>query len=413
MSKARNKLPAKYIFGIIILIIIAVYFLGSVYIPIKSLSSAQISYSKLKITTPVSQYPWPNYGESAVGLANGQVTAWSGAQVPRPTASVAKLIAALAVVKKYPLKLNQPGPNITITNQDYTIYSNYIAGQGSVVPVYAGEVLTEYQMLSAMLVPSGDNIADSLVIWAYGSLSNYQKYANSTLLPELGLNYTHVGSDASGYSPTTTTTAKDMIKLGSYILNNSVLSQIVSQKTVNVPNVGIMYNYDNILGTDGIIGIKTGNSNQAGGVFLGAANTLVNGRNVQVLTAVMDAPSLIQSLQNSISLIVAARNNFEESTIINNNESLGEFVLPWGGYVDLIAKSNIYQEVISGQTTIAYLHLNHLKIPSPAGTIVGYLTIPANQLNNAVNIPIYTKQAATKPSLEWRLLHPNYLIKYL
>src|SRR5271166_1277642 len=53
-----------------------------------------------------SSLDWPNSGESAIGLVGHGVLATSGSQTDRPTASTAKLIAALTVLNKYPL---QPG----------------------------------------------------------------------------------------------------------------------------------------------------------------------------------------------------------------------------------------------------------------------------------------------------------------
>lgn len=405
----KQKHHSKVYIPIILIILILVYIASAYYTAIDYVKpSISLANSKLTITTPVSNLPWPSYGEAAVGLSNGQIIASHGTQKPEPTASVAKLFTALAVLSKYPLKLNQPGPMITITTADYQIYVSYIKGQGSVVPVYTGEQLSEHQMLEAMLVPSGDNIADSLAIWAYGSLKNYQNYANQQLIPSLGLKNSYVGTDASGYSPTTTTTAVDMIKLGGDVLNNPVLAQIVNMKSVNVPNVGVMTNYNQLLGINNIVGIKTGNSNQAGGVFLGAADATVNKQSIPVLTAIMQAPTLNIALQNSDSLITAMENNFQISTVFQAGEILGEYNLPWGGHVQISLRDNVNLKIIGGEQIQASLKLNKLSTSAQAGSQVGVLNIPANQLNPAVNIPIYTNQNATKPSLKWRLTHPQY-----
>ncbi len=407
ISKGKHT-KRRLLSGLLVLAIIFVYVLLSLALPVKALIAPN-NNTPLNITTPPSNLPWPSFGEAAVGLGNGTIIQTHGNQKPDPTASVAKLITALSVLKKYPLSLGQSGPLITITPADYAIYTKYIAEQGSVVPVYSGEQLTEYQMLEAMLVPSGNNIADSLAIWAYGSLSNYRSFATN-YVKQLGLTNTHIGVDASGYSPTTTSTASDLIKIGSYIMANPVLAQIVDMKAVNVPNVGVMSNYDtSILGTNGIVGIKTGNSNQAGGVFLGAAKTTVNNKPVTILVAIMEASTLTQALNSTVPLVISIQNDFAQTIIVNKGEVLGEFRQPWGGIVQVAAKNNLEVYLLQGEKAKAQLHLSPLKINSPQGSLIGYVSTKANQFNSAKTDPLVTLEATTKPSWQWKLLHPTYI----
>ncbi len=373
-------------------------------LPLKALSARGQS-SSIKITTPKGNLPWPKYGEAAVGLAGSGIVETHGQQTPRPTASVAKLITALSVLKKYPLAIGQQGPTITLDATDYSIYLNYVNEQGSVVPIYSGETLSEYQMLEAMLIPSGNNIADALARWAYGSISSYDSFANS-FVRQLGMDHTTVGGDASGFSPLTTSTAGDLIILGENVMNNPVLKQIVNMKSVDVPNVGVMHNYDNILGLDNIIGIKTGNSNQAGGVFLSAATNKVNSKNVTVLTAIMGAPDLSASLSDTVPLVVSLENDFAQTVLINKGEVLGEFKQPWGGLVQISAGGNLSTFILQGQSALVKVNLNSLKVPARAGAVVGNISVNANQLSGGQSEPLITANAATPPSLEYRLLHP-------
>ena len=54
------------------------------------------------------------------------------------------------------------------------------------------------------------------------------------------------------------------------------------------------------LGKDSIIGIKTGNTDQAGGVFLSASKITVNNSPLIVYTAVMQAPTLFDALSQQL-----------------------------------------------------------------------------------------------------------------
>jgi D-alanyl-D-alanine carboxypeptidase (penicillin-binding protein 5/6) len=44
--------------------------------------------------------------------------------------------------------------------------------------VQLGEELSEYQALQALLLPSANNIAETLARWAFGSIDAYNAYAN-------------------------------------------------------------------------------------------------------------------------------------------------------------------------------------------------------------------------------------------
>ena len=407
-SSKHRRLRRRLLTTMIIILTVGTYAGLCLLLPVKALSPPQ-SNSFLKITTPTSNLPWPKYGEGAVGLGNGTVIQSHGQQAQLPIASVAKLITALTVLKKYPLVPGQNGPMITIDSTDYGFYSKYIAEQGSVVPVYVGEQLSELQMLEAMLVPSGNNIADSLARWAYGSVSGYDQFANN-YIKQLGLVNTTVAGDASGYLPTTISNSDDLIKLGGYVMANPVLTQIVNLKSVNIPNVGLMQNYNNILGTAGIVGIKTGNSNQAGGVFLGAANTTVSNKTVMVLVALMGAPTLGQVLNDTVPVIISVENDFAQTILVNKGEILGEFKQPWGGIVQVAAKNNLIVYLLQGQTAKAKLHLGALTVPAVSGSVIGSLNSLPDQINSSVSDQVVIVQSTTKPSWQWRLLHPEYIL---
>jgi D-alanyl-D-alanine carboxypeptidase (penicillin-binding protein 5/6) len=401
----RQSSKLRLFASLLILGLVALYIGLCLLLPVRALR-VQKPASFLNITTTQSNLPWPNYGEAAVGLIGSGTIAIHGEQTPKPIASVAKLITALAVLKKYPLTLGQQGPNITLDSTDYSIYVNYVNEQGSVVPVYTGEIMSEYQMLEAMLVPSGNNIADALARWAYGSISAYDAFANS-FVKQLGMNDTTVGGDASGFSPLTTSTANDLIILAEHVMANPVLAQIVKMKSVNVPNVGIMTNYDSsILGVDNIVGIKTGNSSQAGGVFLGAAAINVNSKPVTVLTAIMGAPQLSNAISDTVPLIISLENDFSQTVLLSKGEVLGEFKQPWGGSVQITVAKDLTNYLLQGQSTKVELNLYSLKIPSRAGTIIGSVNAEANQLSPQTSEPLITVNTTTEPSNIFRLTHP-------
>jgi D-alanyl-D-alanine carboxypeptidase (penicillin-binding protein 5/6) len=262
---------------------------------------------------------WPKTGEAAIGIVGQGVSGTNGAQTARPTASTAKLITALTVLKKYPLQPGQSGPSITLTLNDVKIYSQYLSEDGSSTRVLVGAQLSEYQMLEAMLIPSANNMADSLAIWAFGSLANYKVAATQTV-KSLGLDSTKIGSDASGLSPDTVSTAHNLVLVGEAAMQNPVIAQIVGTSQTTLPVAGTITNNNTLLGQDGIVGVKTGNSDEAGGVFVFAAKySTANGQKLTIVGAVQGLPNLPTALQVAKPLLHSAEQNISQGKLAAAN----------------------------------------------------------------------------------------------
>jgi D-alanyl-D-alanine carboxypeptidase (penicillin-binding protein 5/6) len=388
----------KFFAALLILIVAGGYGYWSISRPIPSLQPVQLK-SSLQTTTSPSTLGWPT-SQSAVALLGTGITESHGPQTPVPTASTAKIITALLTLKQKPLQLGEQGPAITITAEDVERYKNYVAQDGSVVPVQAGEQITEYQALQALLLPSANNIADKLAMWSYGSLDQYKKSANSYLF-SVGLKDTVVGSDASGLSPDTTSTAADMVKIGSLAMQNPVIAQIVGQASATgIPLTTSIKNVNFLLGTDGVIGIKTGNSDQAGGVFIGAAKFKVGNEDKTVITAVMGAPDIFTALKQSQTLIRSSQTNFSSVEVAKKDAKLGEYKQPWGGSIKAVTAQNLPLTAWNGSTIKPTISLKETGKDPQANQVVGKLTA------NGKTTDIVLGSAPTKPSIFWRLSHP-------
>ncbi len=364
-----------------------------------------VSNDTLTITTQTSNLPWPAYGQAAFGLANGKVIATHGEQTQVPIASVAKVINALVILDKHPLAAGADGPTITLTDEDVALYNHYIAIDGSVMPVRSGMQLTERQMLEALLLPSANNIADSLAVWTFGSIGAYHTYANN-YLQKHGLTNTKVGGDASGFLPDSVSTTSDLVKLGALAIKNPALAEIVNEKTAVIPGVGTVRNYNNLLGTNGIIGVKTGNNDQNGGVFLGATTAQVNGKTVVVISAISGAPTLSTVLRDSGTFLAAARTTFAETNIVQKDTVLGTYALTDGSHVQAVASADLSVVVLRGDTVKARVELKKISYNAKPGDTVGHVSIAATDFSPATSVPIVLKQAPVKPSIGYRLLHP-------
>ena len=255
----------------------------------------------------VVQLAWPAVGQAAVGsVEDGLLARSSDNEALRPTASMAKVITALAIMEKQPFELGQEGQTYTIMEQDIESMRADIAQDGSTQPLLIGMELTQYQALQRMLIASDNTMADILAERIFGSKAAYVSYAQD-MLKRMGLRKTVV-ADASGFSPDTASTPSELVALGIAALKNSVIAQIVAQPQAQLPVTGLINNTNQLLGSDGVIGIKTGTTAAAGYCLLFAARyAAADGQKVTIVAVIMgdtDAPSLFS---DSLKLLASAR----------------------------------------------------------------------------------------------------------
>jgi D-alanyl-D-alanine carboxypeptidase (penicillin-binding protein 5/6) len=342
---------------------------------------------------------WPSYGQASIGAVGYGTLGTNGEQKALPTASVAKVMTALAVLKQKPLKTGQQGPIITIDEQDVEEYNRTVAMDGSNVPVMLGEEISEYQALQALLLPSANNMAHTLAKWAYGSEENYLRFVNN-FAKSLGMENTNF-DDPSGYSPETVSTSQDLVKLAVNAMDNPVIAEIAAQKVADIPVAGQIYNINMLLGRNGIVGVKTGNTEQAGGCFMAAAVREINGKKVIAVSVIMGAPNLSVALRDSMPLIQSVLAGFSEVTIAKAGDQVGTFNQPWAKPIPLIVRSDLRGIVWQDSSVGAELKIDNPTTMVAAGSKVGTITLNAGRNTAESNVVI--NQDTSAPSLAWRL----------
>lgn len=339
---------------------------------------------------------WPGQGQAAVAAENYGLIGTHGDMTPIATASIAKLILALCVLDKQPLTPSAAGQTYTVDAQDVASYEHYAQIDGSLIPVTEGEKLTEYQALQALMLPSANNIADSLANWVFGSQAEYKSYATDYLRRH-DLNQTHIGSDASGFAPDTVSTSSDITNLGLLALKNPVLMDIVGQKSATLPVTGTVRNYNTVLGTNGITGLKTGNNDADPGAFAFSATTNIGGTDVFMTGAVMGAPSLESALQSSAALAASLTQGFEKINAINAGQSVGGVHTAWGATATLVPDKSI--SLVRWKST-PLTQTSSVDVNKRSGT-VGTLKVSAGKVQSQSALKL--QKPLSGPSFWWRL----------
>ncbi len=225
---------------------------------------------------------WPEEGQTAVALEGTGPVVTRGAQRPVPIASLTKVMTAYVVLTGHPLRPGEEGPRIEVDRE-----AAYEAGVGdeSTAVVTAGDRHTQRDLLELLLLPSANNIARLLARWDAGSQEAFVRKMQRAA-DELGMHDTTY-TGASGIEVTTTSTAADQLKLARRAMRNPVLRDIVASREATVPGVGRVSNSNTLLGTSGVVGLKTGSSTPAGGNLLWASEIHTGGRTRLLLGAVL------------------------------------------------------------------------------------------------------------------------------
>lgn len=357
-------------------------------------------------TPPV--LPWPTVGQAEIQVAGIGTFGPVGGGAPIPIGSVAKIMAAYVILHDHPLSDVSGGPGITITAADVATYQADQAQQDSVAAVTAGEVLTEGQALQALLVPSGDNIATLLANWDAGSEAAFVAKMNASAAA-LGMAHTHY-ADVSGLSAQTVSTAADQLALAPVAMALPVFAQIVAMPQVTLPVAGTVYNYDSLLGTDGIIGIKTGSTPQAGGCLVFAATSTVAGRPQTIYGAVLGQPAtqtgqgiIAVALAVSRHLLGAARASVRPVTVLPAGTVAARVQAPWGSGATAATTHAVTLLGWPGLRARATTTSVPLSRSTPAGTTVGRAQVRLG--SQLASVALRTTRSSTGPSLGWRLLH--------
>jgi D-alanyl-D-alanine carboxypeptidase (penicillin-binding protein 5/6) len=232
--------------------------------------------------TDLSAVSWPQQGQAALVVGKGRPAA-SPHEQPAPIASLAKVMTAYLTLKRYPLRGAQNGFTITITATQAQDGAQDTAENQSGVAVGAGEQLTERQLLEALLIPSGNNIAQILAAQVAGSETSFVAEMN-TEGRALGMDHTAY-TDPSGFDTSTVSTAADQLRVFEEAMRFPVFRQIVSMASVTLPVAGTLTNF-NPLVANGFAG-KTGSDSAAGGCLAFFTNVTVGGRPVTAVGVVM------------------------------------------------------------------------------------------------------------------------------
>ncbi|MFD8256828.1 D-alanyl-D-alanine carboxypeptidase, partial [Streptomyces werraensis] len=348
--------------------------------------------------------PWPDEGQGWMSGDGIGTMDHFGEQKPVAIGSVAKTMTAYIILRDHPLKPGEEGPKIEVDAKAEEEGGYDKAGESTLNTVKAGDFLTEKQALSAVMIPSANNIARLLARWDAGSEEAFVKKMNDTA-KELGMTNTTY-TDPSGLKETTVSTAEDQTKLGIAAMRNPAMVAITSAASWTDPSGQYWSNYNELPYTMGAIGIKTGSTTKAGGNLLFAARKEVGGQEVTVVGAILGqhkGPSILDTV-NEVSkpALRAAQDALTSANILKKGTVVGYVDDGLGGRTPVALTEDVKAVGWAGlevKLTFAGTELPHT---AKAGTKVGTLTVGDGK-NGAVKVPVALKEDLVEPGFTAKL----------
>lgn len=382
---------------------------GAFYLPLTLLAPLQevtpvvAAYGAPPTSDP--QLGFPGYGAAGIGAVGyDDVLARAGATDPLPIASISKVVTALVVLDAHPLAPGEPGADITFTDLDVTFYDAQLADDGIVEEVRPGQVMSQLNVLTVMLMESANNYGQTLATWAFGSESAYVDAARDWL-QENGLSRTSI-NDATGMNPANTSTVDDLIRLGKLALDNPVIASVVSTQSADVPEIGAISNRNGLLGINGVDGIKTGTLDESGACLLFSADHLVGDETITLVGVVLGGPDHATINAAIQSLLTEVDAGFRTVQLTTAGEVFAGYDTPWGDEADAVAAESSSAIVWAATPITSAIDIDTIRL-GDAGENVG--TITFTFANRVVTVPLALDAEIDDPGAWWRLTNPTLL----
>lgn len=342
-----------------------------------------------------SEVMWPATGQAALGVMGQGVVDVSPNEHKAPIASITKIVTAMAVLEKHPIKPGEDGKTITFSTVDVTTYQDVVSKGGLAIAVTPGQRMTERKLLEAMLITSANNMAIMLSQRFFGSEQAYATYANN-MLKRHGLKHTHITS-ASGLAADTTSTPSDLIRIAEIAMQSPVIAEITAMNELSMPGYPAFRNNSHPVGvSDRLHGIKVGFIEEAGACLLFWIDPAGdNPTDTKIYGVILGQPDFGQ-LRTQLNIFAeqTVPQNFAHTTLVSAGKVVATFKAKNFTAMSAIAKDDIVLPVWRGRPI-------SLKLSET-------ITAPSLEIQTGSASKKYTLSPDNfaTPSLFWRLLHP-------
>jgi D-alanyl-D-alanine carboxypeptidase (penicillin-binding protein 5/6) len=244
-----------------------------------------------------------------------------------PIASITKLMTVLIALERA-----QPDDVVSV--------APYSAGTGeSLIRLRAGEQLTVRELVEASLIQSANDAAWALAAHiGHGDVTRFVGLMNRRAR-QLGLRDTHFvrpdGLDVPGH----VSSARDVTELARIAMRKPLVRQLVDEKTATIAGGRRLQTWNDLLYTfPGLVGVKTGHTNDAGWSEVAAAR----GPGVTVYATLLGGPSRAARNADLAELLTWGLGRFRVVPLVRSGHVYASADLPYDkGRVDLVAPKRV------------------------------------------------------------------------
>ena len=330
--------------------------------------------------------PWPSEGQAALEVQGLGSMGTFGAQKAEPIASVAKIMTAYVVLHDHPMKIGSTGAQLTVDAQAAADFNLGAEGE-SVVKVTAGQKISQYEAMEDIMIASANNIARMLARWDAGSEQAFVRKMNATA-KRFGMDQTTY-TDPSGLTATTVSTATDQVRLAEKAMADPVFRKVVDEPGYRTAGGDAYNNWNHLVGTNNVIGIKTGTSTKAGGNLVFAATKEVGGTQQLIIGAVLGQykPSILDTVTAaSLQLVLTAQQTLTSADVIKKGDVVGHVDDGLGGSTPVVATRAVRAVGWPGIKVDIGLRSGDIHHSAKKGTKVGTLTVGSGP--GQVRVPV-------------------------
>ena len=315
---------------------------------------------------------------------SGQIIASSDGDEELPIASTTKLMTTYVTLEHESL-------GKVLVEQPYTATE---AGE-SLAPVPAGTRLSVPDMLRAMLLPSGNNVAYSLSIDVGGSTAAFVAEMNAAAA-SLNLGRTHyttpIGLDTP---PGNYSTPADLARLARVLMRRRIVREIVDEPRAQLADGIVVDNRNDLVGSyPWVVGVKTGNTAEAGECLVAAAK--LDG--VRLISVVLGAPSEAARDSDTLALLRYGLGLYRSATISARGHAYAR-VRVAGRRLSVSLLAARTSRLVLRRSAVLHVALDvpaRLEGPLRAGAAVGALEVTENG-RTVETVSLVTAKAVPAP----------------
>lgn len=303
LSKNKDLVHIYFILPILLFVVFLFIFCSNLFLKLW-IDQHQTSKSAINISTQF-EYPFIKTGfipkiSASGGIimdADSKTVLYSkNPDLRFSSASTTKIMTALTAVDYF-----KPTDVLTV---------KALRVDGSVLGLFPNEQLTFESLMYAMLLPSANDAALAIAQnYQQGNAAFVEKMNEKANL--LSLKNTHYG-DSIGLEDTQDfTTPFDLARLASFAVQNQLIKNIVATKQkviTDITGVSVydLENLNKLLGIDGVNGVKTGYTEEAGQVLV--TSKLEKGKTIIIVVMgsddrFLDTQKLLDLVNNNLSFL--------------------------------------------------------------------------------------------------------------